>query len=120
MNRRSAIAMAAGVVAALLAGVAAVSLGLSSPDTAQAGSGRTEPIVRTVRDTVTVHERAEADGSGTVRVIAAAPQPASPAGTSDDDAHEEHDDGYEDDERYEDEGRGSEDHEEHEDEEEDD
>lgn len=116
MNKRSAMAMAAGVVAALLAGVAAVSIGLSSPTTAQADPDRAEPIVRTVRDTVTVHQEAEGDPSGVVRVVSAPAQPL--AGSFDDDALEGHEDDWDDDDRYEDDDH--EDHDRYEDEDHDD
>jgi len=99
VSKRQAMAMAAGLVVALLAGVAAFSVGLSTPGTAQAGSDRADPIVRTVRDTITVHEQAKADSRVVQVVSAAAPQlPA--------------DDRYEVEDRYEDDGRYEDDHDE--------
>lgn len=101
MNKRSAMAMAAGLVAALLAGTAALSIGLSAPETAQARSDRSEPVVWTITETVKVHKKAKGDRTGTVQVVSApAAQPVSSASDDvDEDAYE--DDAYEDDDAYE-------------------
>ena len=110
MSKRSAMAMAAGLVAALLAGAAALSIGLSSPETAQARPDRSEPVVRTITETVTVHKKAKADRTGAVQVVSgpAVQQVSSsaPASYADDDAYE----GEDDDGSYEDHDGSSEDH----------
>jgi len=108
VKKRSAMAMAAGLVAALLAGSAALSVGLTAPNTAQAGSGEPEPIVRTIQETVTVHRKA--NEAGAVSVIAApATLPASSTSSGDsfdesiyEDGEHEDDDSYEDDEHEDD------------------
>ena len=58
MNKRSAMALAAGLVAALLAGAVALSLGVAGPQPASAG-GKHDPRVRTIERTVTVHRQAK-------------------------------------------------------------
>jgi hypothetical protein len=65
MNKRSAIAVALGLVAALAIGGFAIATGLTGPETSQASplvtkAKRPEPIVRTVTKTVTVHKKAKA------------------------------------------------------------
>jgi hypothetical protein len=79
MKKRSAMAIAAGLVAALLAGAAALSLGMTGPQTATA-SGVREPRVRTIHRTVKVHREAKAEEPQTVTVVTAAN--SSPAGSS--------------------------------------
>src|SRR3990172_6780038 len=54
MKKRSAMAIAAGLVAALLTGAVALSLGLSGTPTADATADRLKPPVRTIHHTVTV------------------------------------------------------------------
>jgi hypothetical protein len=60
MKKRSAMTVAAGLVAALLAGSVALSLGFTGGQTASAGSGHTTPRVRTVERTIKVHKKAKA------------------------------------------------------------
>jgi hypothetical protein len=61
MNKRSAMAIAAGMVVALMVGAAAVSIGLGGPGTAAAGTARAagNPVVRTSHRTVTIHKPAK-------------------------------------------------------------
>jgi hypothetical protein len=118
MKKRSAMAIAAGLVAALLTGAVALSLGLSATDQADAASERVEPRVRTVHRTVTVHREAKAEEPETVTIVTAGS--SSPASGDDeaasDDRSEGVDDGVEDEDRddgteHEDEAEGEEEHE---------
>lgn len=99
MNRRSAMAIAAGVVAALLLGMAGMSVGLTATDPSRSA----DPIVRTITETVTVRRTPESNVVPAAPVLSA---PASPAGSGSDDAFEdghgddredegEHDEGWE-------------------------
>jgi hypothetical protein len=120
MNKRSALMLSAGLVLTLIVGGLAVATGLTGPTVSNAvpraqRSSTSEPVVRTVRRTVTVHKKADAKPGQVVRVAA----PAATSGTSgvsgtsgDDDAYD--DDGYEDDDSAE-EQEDQEDHEDHED-----
>jgi hypothetical protein len=120
MNKRSALMLSAGLVLTLIVGGLAVATGLTGPSVSNAvpqaqRSSTSEPVVRTVRRTVTVHKKADAKPGQVVRVAA----PAATSGTSgvsgtsgDDDAYD--DDGYEDDDSAE-EQEDQEDHEDHED-----
>jgi hypothetical protein len=103
MTKRTAMLMAAGVVAALLGGSVALSFGLSGGGTAAAETPRRlEPIVRTVHRTV----RVEKEAKGPAEPIQVVTVSSDPAQTElEDDAFE---DGFED----ESEDHGSEDHEE--------
>jgi hypothetical protein len=110
MNKRSALMLSAGLVLTLIVGGLAVATGLTGPTVSNAvpraqRSSTSEPVVRTVRRTVTVHKKADAKPGQVVRVAA----PAATAGTSgspgtsgtsgtsgSDDAYGD-DDGYEDD-----------------------
>jgi hypothetical protein len=107
MNKRSALMLSAGLVLTLIVGGLAVATGLTGPSVSNAvprvqRSSSSEPVVRTVRRTVTVHKKADAKPGQVVRVAA----PAATAGTSgspgtsgtsgSDDAYGD-DDGYEDD-----------------------
>jgi hypothetical protein len=61
MKKRSAILMAAGLVVALVAGAVAMTIGFSGNGTAEAGSrAKRDPVVRTIRRTITVHKDAKA------------------------------------------------------------
>lgn len=80
MKKRFAMVVAGGLVAALLAGSAALSLGLLGASTASAGGDRTAPRVRTVERTVTIHKKQKAQ-AGVRYVIAAAPGASSAAGS---------------------------------------
>jgi hypothetical protein len=91
MNKRSAMAIAAGLVVALMVGAAAVSIGLEGPGTAAAGTARSagNPVVRTTHRTVTVHR--DPKGSPTARTVVIGSGSA-PANTS---TSSEGDDRYE-------------------------
>ena len=110
MNKRSALAIAAGLVLTLIVGGLAVAAGLTGPTVSSAvpdadRRSAPEPVVRTVRRTVTVHEKADEVGE-VVQVAAPASSASASSGSEDDDAYEDdeyEDDEYEDDE-YEDEG----------------
>jgi hypothetical protein len=68
MTKRSAMLIAAGLVAALGVGTMALSIGLSGNGTAAASDARKQdPIVRTIHRTVTVEKKAKGDGA--VQVI---------------------------------------------------
>ena len=125
MDKRSALMLSAGLVLTLIVGGLAVATGLTGPSVSNAvpqaqRSSTSEPVVRTVRRTVTVHKKADAKPGQVVRVAA----PAATSGTSgvsgssgtsgDDDAYDDDDD-YEDDDSAE-EQEDQEDHEDHEDE----
>jgi hypothetical protein len=71
MNKRSALVLAAGLFAALMAGAVAMSVGLSGNDTAQASLKEPKPIVKTVHRTITVHKAAKAAEPQVVRVVSA-------------------------------------------------
>lgn len=128
MNKRSALMLSAGLVLTLIVGGLAVATGLTGPSVSNAvpqaqRSSTSEPVVRTVRRTVTVHKKADAKPGQVVRVAA----PAATSGTSgvsgssgtsgDDDAYDD-DDGYEDDDSAEEQEdqEDREDHDDHEDE----
>jgi hypothetical protein len=87
MNKRSAMAIAAGMVVALIVGATAVSIGLGGPGTAAAGTERAsgKPVVRTVHRTVTVHRPAKASPEARTVVISSAPAPASSSSISEGD-----------------------------------
>jgi hypothetical protein len=74
MNRRSAVMLAGGLVLTLIVGGLAVATGLTGPAVSDAetltGGGSAEPIVRTVRRTVTVHRKADAVPGEVVQVQA--------------------------------------------------
>ena len=66
MNKRSAMLMAAGLVLTLIVGGVAMSTGLTGPTPSQAAprAGQRqkapEPIIKTVKHTVTVHKQSTA------------------------------------------------------------
>ena len=72
MNKRSAIAVALGLVAALAAGGFALSMGLATTGTAAKAAPvhtHQKPKVRTIKRTITIHKKAKnASGGGTVVV----------------------------------------------------
>jgi hypothetical protein len=81
MNKRSAMVIAAGLVAALVAGAAAISIGLNSPGAAVAAGVRLtkpDPIVKTVKHTVKVHKKAKHQAGSQVVVV----QPSSSGSSS--------------------------------------
>jgi hypothetical protein len=110
--------LAGGLVLTLIVGGLAVATGLTCPAISDAetltGGGSAEPIVRTVRRTVTVHRKADA-ASGEV-VQAGAPSQSTDVGSAS--AASEGDDSDDGDDSHEDESRHDED--EHEDRDDDD
>jgi len=111
MTKRSAMVMAAGLVAALMAGAMALSFGLSGSGTAQAETKAPEPIVRTIHRTVTVEKDAK-PAEQQVQVVQVASAPTSSDVSGSDDAYQgESDDAYEDesDDAYEHESEGPDD-----------
>ncbi|HSD48528.1 MAG TPA: hypothetical protein VLE71_01730 [Actinomycetota bacterium] len=80
MKKRFAMVVAGSLVAALLAGSAALSLGLLGASTASAGADRSAPRVRTIERTVTIHKKQKAQ-AGVRYVIASAPGASSAAGS---------------------------------------
>jgi ABC-type glycerol-3-phosphate transport system substrate-binding protein len=108
MTKRTAMLMAAGVVAALFAGSVALAFGLSGTTAATADTpAKLDPIVRTVHRTVRVEKEAKpADQPVQVVTLGSDPAPAETVST-DDDAFEDADDAFEDEDHEDD---GSEDH----------
>ena len=102
MKKRSAMAIAAGLVAALLTGAVALSFGLSGAQTADATGERATPRVRTVHRTVTVHREAKATEPETVTVVTA----SSSSPTASDGSSENAVDDDSGDEAFEDDGDG--------------
>lgn len=99
MNKRSAMAIAAGMVVALMVGAAAVSVGLGGAGTASAGTAREagKPVVRTVHRTVTVHKQANGSPEARTVVLGSAPAPASSSSISEgDDQFEQESEGADD------------------------
>jgi hypothetical protein len=84
MKKRSAMAIAAGLVAALLTGAVALSLGLSGTPTADATDDRVKPRVRTIHETVTVHREAKTQEPETVTIVTAGASSPASAEISDD------------------------------------
>ena len=117
MTKRTAMLMAAGVVAALLGGSVALSFGLSGGGTATAETPkRLDPIVRTVHRTVRVEK--EAKGSTEpIQVITVSSDPVQTEVDDDafgDEVEDESEDQEFEDQEFEDHGseeQGSEDHE---------
>ena len=127
MNKRSALMLSAGLVLTLIVGGLAVATGLTGPSVSNAvprvqRSSTSEPVVRTVRRTVTVHKKADAKPGQVVQVgaPAAASGPGISSGTSgsDDDSYEDSydDEGEDDDSADEQDDHDDEDQEDHEDE----
>ena len=128
MNKRSALMLSAGLVLTLILGGLAVATGLTGPSVSNAvprvqRSSTSEPVVRTVRRTVTVHKKADAKPGQIVQVGApAATSPSGSSGTSgsDDDSYEDSydddDEGEDDDSEDEQDDHEDEDQEDHEDE----
>lgn len=105
MKKRSAILMAAGLVVALLSGAVAMTIGLSGNGAAEAGGrAKQDPIVRTIRRTVTVHKDANPSDQASVEVVRLSSSSSTMSGPSvsesDDDASEsEGEDSYESEDR---------------------
>lgn len=102
MKKRFAMALAAVLVAVLLAGSAALSLGVLGARPAS-GTGDAEPRVRTIQRTVTVHKQAPSDASFVNAISAPATSQAGGGDGWDDD------EGAEDGDRFEDDGSDQED-----------
>jgi hypothetical protein len=83
MKKRSAMTIAGGLVAAMLAGAVALSLGFASGQTSGTSAVRPEPRVRTIERTITIHKKAKPKPA-VVQTIAAPAQaaPAAPARVS--------------------------------------
>lgn len=120
MNKRSALMLSAGLVLTLIVGGLAVATGLTGPSVSNAvpraqRSSASEPLVRTVRRTVTVHKKADAKPGEVVRVEARAATNATNGSDSSDPSGD--DDAYDDDDSYEDDDSsdGQEDRDDHED-----
>jgi hypothetical protein len=85
MSKRTAMSLAAGVAAAFLAAMVAISINLGSTasggESTQVSSSQARPIVRTQTRTVTVHRKAKAPQSagGVVTIVRSS---GSGAGTS--------------------------------------
>jgi hypothetical protein len=102
MKKRSAMTIAGGLVAAMLAGAVALSLGFASGQTSGTSAVRPEPRVRTIERTITIHKKAKPKPA-IVQTIAVPAQvaPAAPArvsgtSTSDDAGGVSDDDGSDD------------------------
>jgi hypothetical protein len=87
MRKRSAMTIAGALVAALLAGSVAFSLGSLGPGTAAARDARTAPRVRTIERTVTVHKK-RPSSAGTITYAVAAPTSEGSESEGDDDGFE--------------------------------
>ncbi len=112
--------LSAGLVLTLIVGGLAVATGLTGPSVSNAvpraqRSSASEPLVRTVRRTVTVHKKADAKAGEVVRVEARAATNATNGSDSSDPSGD--DDAYDDDDSYEDDDSsdGQEDRDDHED-----
>lgn len=86
MKKRSAMVIAGAMVAALLAGSVALSLGMLGAGTATASGDRTTPRVRTIERTVTIHKKQHASG-GTI-TYAISPATSHSSGAEGDDGSE--------------------------------
>ena len=115
MNKRSALLVSAGLVLTLIVGGLAVAVGLTGPSVSSAvprvdRRAASEPTVRTVRRTVTVHKKPEAKAGEVVQVAA----PAMATTSSNDSSRSSGDDGSSEDgsegAEHEDEGHGDESH----------
>jgi hypothetical protein len=81
MKKRSAMTIAGGLVAALLTGAVALSLGFSNGGaaTTTAAPAQREPRVRTIERTIKVHRKSKHTPAPIVRTIPAPAAPAAPA-----------------------------------------
>jgi len=94
MTKRSAMLIAAGLVAALAVGAMALSIGLSGNGTAAASDAKKlDPIVRTIHRTVTVEKSAKGDGA--VQVVTLDATSGSSSSSSEPVESESSDDGFE-------------------------
>jgi hypothetical protein len=108
MNKRSAMVVAAGLVAALMAGGTALSFSLAGGTAAAQDGGRVRPIVKTERRTVTIHKKAKAKPAEVVMVSAPSTSSTTDVSGSSagDDGHETESDAYEDEQESEHEDDG--------------
>ena len=105
MHKRSALAIAAGLVLTLIVGGLAVAVGMTGPTVSSAvprveRRSSPEPIVRTIRRTVTVHEKADPKPGEVVQIAASTPASSTDGSGSDDSSGTSGDDSngtYEDD-----------------------
>ena len=67
MKKRAAMVIAAGLVAALLAGTVAFTMGFAGPQSTAGTTAAVAPIVRTTHHTVTVHRHARATAAPVIR-----------------------------------------------------
>jgi hypothetical protein len=97
MKKRSAMTIAGGLVAALLAGAVSLSLGFASGTTPSISTVRPEPRVRTIERTITIHKKADPKPAVVQTIAAPAPAPAAASApaqpASDDEQVGDHDDG---------------------------
>ncbi len=108
MNKRSAITVALGLVAALVVGGVGLTMGMTGPAPSLASVRDPAPKVRTIHRTVTVHRPAAASAA---TVVGTAPTASMSAGAQGDDGYE--DEGYEDEGYGEDHGGSSHEGEDH-------
>lgn len=78
MNKKSAMAIAGGLVAAVLSAAGAISVGLGNRTAAQTPPPpAAKPIVKTIRRTITIHKKAKSSPAPSVVTLApSAPAPA--------------------------------------------
>lgn len=88
MNKRSAMVLAAGLVAALLAGGAALSFSLTGGTAVAQDAGRVKPIVKTEHRTVTIHKKAKSKPAEVVTISAPSSGSSVSSSTSSDDGYE--------------------------------
>ena len=104
MNKRSAVLVASGLVLTLIVGGFAVAVGLTGPSVSSAvphaEQRSAEPLVRTVRRTVTVHQTADPKPAEVVQIPASSTAsgsiPEDSSGSDDgtgEDSHEDDDHG---------------------------
>jgi hypothetical protein len=91
MKKRFAILIAGALAAVLLAGSAALSLGLLGARPATAGSDPSVPKVRTIERTVTIHKKQKPQQGAVVTLAASTPASSAPGG----EGYEHEDEGYE-------------------------
>lgn len=98
MKKRFAILIAGALTAVLLAGSAALSLGLLGARPATAGSDASVPKVRTIERTVTIHKKQKPRGGAVVTLAASTPASSTSGGEGyggEDEGYEHEDEGYE-------------------------
>ncbi len=105
MNRKSAMAIAGGLVAALMSAVGAISASVTGRAPAEAQSAHAaRPIVKTITRTITVHRKPKHAAPAPVQVVTVSPattlgQPPAPVTTTSGSLSTGHEseDGHEDD-----------------------